>query len=52
MILVSNYQSNIFGTQFAHGMDRTLYIYQQYALVVVDLVYNSVWVVRKEVLYP
>ena len=32
VILVSSYLSNIFGMQFAYGMDEALQIYQQDAL--------------------
>ena len=37
--------------QFAYDMDRVLQIYQQHAPVVVDVVYNIAWGVKKEVLY-
>lgn len=42
VILVLNYGSNIFGMYFSDGMDGASQIYQQYALVPVDLVYNIV----------
>ena len=37
VILVSNYRNNIFGMQFAYGMDGALRIYLQRSSVVVDL---------------
>ena len=51
VILVSSYWSNIFRMQSTYGMDRALQIYQQHAPVVLDLVYNIAWVVRKGILY-
>ena len=42
MILISSYRSNIFGMEFAYGMDGVLQIYQQHAPVVVDLVFSVV----------
>ena len=40
---------NTFGMQFAYGMDGALQIYQQYAPLVVDLLYNIVGVVKKRI---
>ena len=47
MILISSYRSNIFGMQFDYVMDGALQIYHRHPHVVVDLLYNIVWVVRK-----
>ena len=47
VIRISSYWSNIFGMLFIYSMDEAWQIYQQHAPVVVDLVYNIAWVLKK-----